>query len=78
MTLSVTGCSPVQTVEYCEPVIIEKDRIVHVPEYMTTPVEIIDISENFDVYELGAAYSQQRTRTIQCNGQLAEIAGLTE
>jgi len=61
-----------------ETVEVVRDRYVAVPERMTAPVEIVELSGNFDVFELGAAYSQQRTRTIQCNGQLAEIAGLTQ
>jgi hypothetical protein len=61
-----------------ETVEVVRDRYVPVPERMTAPVEIVDLSGNFDVFELGAAYKAQRIRALQCNGQLAEIAGLTE
>jgi hypothetical protein len=70
----VTGCSPIRPIEYCEPVIVEKDRIVSVPESLTQPVEIVDLSQDFDVYELGAAYKAQKVRALQCNGKLAEIS----
>jgi hypothetical protein len=58
--------------------VLTKDRIVSVPESLTKPVEIIELSPEFDVYELGAAYSWQRTRALQCNGQLAEISQIIE
>lgn len=53
-----------------------RDRIVTVPERMTAPVEIIELSPDFDVYELGAAYKAQKVRALQCNGQLQEISQL--
>lgn len=53
-----------------------KDRYVPIPESLTQPVEIIELREGFDVYELGAAYKAQKIRAIQCNGLLAEIASI--
>ena len=53
-----------------------RDRYVSVPESLTQPVEIVGLSEDFDVYELGAAYKAQRVRAMQCNGQLSEIASI--
>jgi hypothetical protein len=55
-----------------------RDRYVSVPAAMTAPVEIVDLSSSFDVFELGAAYKAQRIRALQCNGQLAEIAKLAQ
>ena len=57
---------------------LTKDRIVSVPESLTKPVEIIELSPDFDVYELGAAYKAQKVRALQCNGQLSEIATINE
>jgi propanediol dehydratase large subunit len=75
----VAGCAGTPEPIYVyETVEVVRDRYVSVPEAMTKPVEIVDLSSAFDVFELGAAYSQQRTRTIQCNGQLAEIANITD
>jgi hypothetical protein len=51
---------------------------VSVPESLTKPVEIIELSPDFDVYELGAAYKAQKVRALQCNGQLSEIATINE
>ena len=53
-----------------------RDRYVSVPAELTTPVEIVTLSDDFDVYALGVAYKAQRVRAMQCNGQLVEIAGL--
>jgi len=61
-----------------ETVEVVRDRYVPVPERMTAPVEIVELSGNFDVFELGAAYKAQRIRALQCNGQLAEIANITD
>jgi hypothetical protein len=74
----VSGCRTAPEPIYCEPVIIEKDRIVSVPESLTAPVEIVDLSQDFDAYELGAAYKAQRVRALQCNGKLSEIAKIVE
>jgi hypothetical protein len=74
----VIGCASKQQIEYCEPVVIEKDRIVTVPETLTHPVEIVELSADFDAYELGAAYKAQRVRALQCNGKLSEIAKIVE
>jgi len=78
MTLSVTGCKTTPEPIYCEPVIIERDRIVPVPGTLTAPVEIVELSPNFDAYELGAAYKAQKVRAMQCNGKLSEIANISE
>jgi hypothetical protein len=45
---------------------------------MTAPVEIVELSQDFDLPELGAAYKSQRIRALQCNGQLAEIRDINE
>jgi len=74
----VTGCAATPEPIYVHTVEeIYVDRYVPVPERMTQPVEIVELSRNFDVYELGAAYRAQKVRASQCNGQLAEIAGIT-
>ncbi len=52
------------------------DRYVPVPERMTRPVEVPLLSENFDVYELGAIAKARKVRLLQCNGQLQEISQL--
>lgn len=75
--ISVAGCAATPEPVYVyKTVELFKDRYVPVPERMTAPVEIVALSENFDVYELGAAYKAQQVRALQCNGQLAEIAAL--
>ena len=71
--ITASGCKTTEP-HYCVPVIVERDRYVPAPETLTTPVEIVELSESFDVYELGAAYNAQKVRAMQCNGQLAEIA----
>jgi hypothetical protein len=70
------GCAslpPEPIVEY-RTVEIVRDRYVPVPEWMTALVEIVELSADFDLPELGAAYKSQRIRALQCNGQLGEIA----
>jgi len=74
------GCSSLPSepiIEY-RTVEIVRDRYVAVPERMTVPVDTVQLAEDFDVYALGAAYKMQKVRIEQCNGQLAEIAGLKE
>ena len=74
------GCSglpPEPIIEY-RTVEIVRDRYVAVPERTTVPVDTVQLAEDFDLYSLGAAYKMQRVRIEQCNGQLAEIAGLKE
>lgn len=75
----VQGCAslPPEPITVYKTVEVVRDRIVSVPEWMTQPVEIIELSPDFDLPELGAAYKAQKVRAEQCNGQLAEIAGLT-
>jgi hypothetical protein len=69
-----SGCAATPEPIYVyETVEVVRDRYVTVPERMTEPVEIIELSSNFDVFELGAAYKAQRIRAMQCNGQLLEI-----
>jgi hypothetical protein len=75
MAVFVSGCATTdENPIYCEPVVVEKDRIVPVPETLTRPVDIVELPEDFDVYSLAAGYKAQRVRAEQCNGQLAEIA----
>jgi hypothetical protein len=76
----LSGCAglpPEPIVEY-RTVEIVRDRYVSVPEWMTAPVEIVELSADFDLPELGAAYKSQRIRAQQCNGQLVAIAKLRE
>jgi hypothetical protein len=76
----LSGCAslpPEPIVEY-RTVEIVRDRYVSVPEWMTAPVEIVELSQDFDLPELGAAYKSQRIRALQCNGQLAEIRDINE
>jgi hypothetical protein len=58
--------------------VLTKDRFVSVPDTLTEPVEIIELSPDFDVYELGAAYKAQKVRALQCNGKLAEISHISD
>ena len=76
----LAGCAgpqPEPIIEY-RMVEIVRDRYIPVPEWMTAPVEIIELSVDFDLPELGAAYKAQRIRAQQCNGQLAKIAELAD
>lgn len=75
--ITASGCAATPEPIYCEPVTLEKDRIVPVPEFLVKPVEIARLSADFDVYELGAAYQYQTVRLEQCNGRLAEIGNLS-
>lgn len=43
---------------------------------MTSPVEVPELSEDFDVYELGAIAKARKVRIQQCNGQLQEIRSI--
>lgn len=79
IALSAAGCATTDDAPlYCEPVIIEKDRYIPIPESLTRPVEIVDLPNDFDVYSLGAAYKSQRVRAQQCNGQLSEISKISK
>lgn len=77
-----TGCASKQTIVEYETLEVYRDRLVPVPLQLTKPVEIIDLEDNgglrnADTLQLGAAYRAQKVRAKQCNGQLAEIATLT-
>ena len=74
-TLSV-GCATPEPIYVYETVEVVRDRYVQVPDTLTQPVEIVGLSEDFDVYELGAAYKAQRVRAMQCNMLLSEIAAI--
>lgn len=76
--LVVAGCSslPPEPITVYETRTLYQDRYVPVPERMTTPVEVIELSPDFDLPELGAGYKACKVRVQQCNGQLAEIATL--
>jgi len=76
MIVSASGCATTEPVTYCEPVTLYADRFVAIPTQMTQPVEIIVLSRDFDLPELGAAYKAQRVRAQQCNGRLKAIAEL--
>lgn len=71
------GCAaPPEIITEYKTVEVVRDRYVPLPESLTRPVEIIELSPDFDVFELGAAYKAQRVRFLQCQGKLAEIAEL--
>ncbi len=72
------GCAtePPRIVTEYETIEVARDRYVSVPKRMTKPIETILLSDNFDVYELGAVAKARKVRIEQCNGRLDEIAGL--
>ena len=74
---SASGCKTTEPVYVHTVSEVYVDRYVPVPERMTAPVEVIELPDGFDVYQLGAAYRASVIRIQQCNGQLAEIAGIT-
>jgi len=76
LTIFASGCAsePIYVYETKE---VVRDRYVAVPAELTKPVEIVELPDGFDVYELGAAYKSQKVRAMQCNGRLAEIAGIS-
>ena len=76
LTILSVGCATPEPIYVYETVEVVRDRYVQVPDTLTQPVEIVGLSEDFDVYELGAAYKAQKVRAMQCNGQLTEIASL--
>ena len=49
-----------------------QDRYIERP---THKVDDVELSEAFDLEELGAAYKTQRVRIKQCNDQLGEHDG---
>lgn len=62
-----------------------RDRYVEVPAEMTAPVEIVTLGPRAELesmtteerlFHVEAARKAQTVRALQCNGQLAEIAGL--
>jgi len=76
----LAGCAgpqPEPIIEY-RTVEVVRDRYVQVPEWMTVPVEIIELAADFDLYELGAVSKAREVRLDQCNGQLAKIAELAK
>jgi len=72
----VSGCAAPKPITVYETKEVVRDRYVPIDPSLTAPVDIITLSEDFDLYALGAAYKAQRVRAEQCNGQLAEIAKL--
>lgn len=80
----MTGCaSEPKVITEFETIAVVRDRFVAVPEELTRPVEIVELPDNggfrnADTLQLGAAYRAQKVRAEQCNGQLAEIAGLAD
>jgi len=76
----LAGCAgpqPEPIIEY-RTVEVVRDRYMSVPTWMTMPVEIIELSAYFDLYELGAVSKAIGVRLDQCNGQLAKIAELAK
>lgn len=77
LLISVSGCvatpEPITVYETREVVV---DRYIAVPDRMTAPVDVPQLSSEFDVFELGAVAKAREIRLLQCNGQLSEIAGL--
>lgn len=77
LTLSVAGCATTPEPIYIyKTVEVVRDRYVPIPESLTQPVEIVELPEGFDVYQLGAAYKAAVVRLHQCNGFLTEIASI--
>jgi hypothetical protein len=70
------GCAsnPPEVVTKYETVTLYQDRYVPIDPRLINPVEIVLLPVSFDTLALGAAYKAQKTRAMQCNGQLAEIA----
>ena len=76
MILSGLGCSAVEPITVYKTETVYQDRYVAVPVGMVTPVEVVELSEHFDLPELGAGFKACVVRTQQANGKLAAIAGL--
>lgn len=81
-----SGCSTTP-----EPITVYETRTVYVDRYvpldeaLTRPVEVVTLPEEFlslpedgALISLGVAYKACRVRTMQCNGQLAEIQGVQD
>ena len=78
-TISAAGCaSSPEPVYITRTVEVVRDRYVPVDSWLTQPVEVPALSENFDVWELGAVAKQRELRLLQCNDQLSLIASLKE
>ena len=72
-----TGCAATpETITVYETVEVVRDRYVAVPEALVAPVDTIPLSQDFDVYELGAVAKAREVRLLQCNGKLLEISRL--
>ena len=83
----IQGCAslPPEPIIQFQTVEIVRDRYIKPPAWMTVPVEIVQLPDDFltlsDVDALiamGIAIKAGRVRAQQCNGQLAEIAELGE
>lgn len=76
--MSFAGCSATpEPITVYETVTLYQDRYVAVPDRMTAPVDVPQLSPDFDVFELGAVAKAREVRLLQCNGQLSEIEGLS-
>lgn len=76
LPIFAAGCATTEPVYVYETVEVVKDRYVAIPAVMTQPVEIVSLTDDFDLIDLGVAYKLQRTRAMQCNMMLSEIASL--
>ena len=71
----VSGCAPTKPVivtEY-ETVEVFRDRYIALPDELTNPLDVSILHDDFDIYDLGAAYKERGIRIGQCNARLAEI-----
>ena len=85
LSIFAGGCStpPTKVITEFRTETVYVDRYVEIPGALTRPVEIeslppdfLTMSDGDAAIAAGVAYAAQTTRTIQCNGKLAEISAL--
>jgi hypothetical protein len=71
----LVGCAPTKpiTITEYETVEVFRDRYVQLPPNLVAPVDLSILSDDFDIYDLGAAYKLRGLAIEQCNAKLAEI-----
>lgn len=78
MLTFVAGCATIPEPVYVyRTVEVVRDRYVPLDSWLTEPVEVPQLSDNFDVYELGAVAKAREVRLLQCNDQLATISSIS-
>ena len=76
MVIFASGCKTIDPIIVYKTETLYQDKYVPIADGLVAPVEVVELSEDFDLPELGAGFKACIVRVKQCNGKLSEIGSI--